>query len=37
MKDLKDIYKATAKKLALAQLDNLKKKWGSSYGIVIDS
>ena len=37
MKDLKDVYKATTEELALAQLDNLKEKWGSNYGMVIDS
>ena len=37
MKDLKCVYKATTEELALAQLDNLKDKWGDKYGIVIDS
>ena len=37
MKDLKEVYKATTEELALAQLDNLKEKWGSKYGMVIDS
>ena len=37
MKDLKEVYKATTEELALAQLDNLKEKWGSNYGMVIDS
>lgn len=37
MKDLKEVYKATTDELALAQLDNLKEKWGSNYGMVIDS
>lgn len=37
MKDLKEVYKATTEDLALAQLDNLKEKWGSNYGMVIDS
>ena len=37
MKDLKKVYKATTEELALAQLDNLKEKWGSNYGMVIDS
>ena len=37
MKDLKEVYKATTEELALAQLDNLKEKWGSNYGVVIDS
>ena len=37
MKDLKEVYKATTEELALVQLDNLKEKWGSNYGMVIDS
>lgn len=37
MKDLKEVYKATTEELALAQLDSLKEKWGSNYGMVIDS
>lgn len=37
IKDLKLIYKATTEELALLELDNLKEKWGSKYGIVIDS
>ena len=37
IKDLKEVYKATTEELALAQLDNLKEKWGSNYGMVIDS
>ena len=37
MKDLKEVYKATTEELALAQLDNLKEKCGSNYGMVIDS
>ena len=37
MKDLKEVYKATTEDLALAQLDNLNEKWGSNYGMVIDS
>lgn len=37
MKDLKEVYKATIEELVLAQLDNLKEKWGSKYGIVIES
>ena len=37
MKDLKEVYKATTEDLALAQLDNLKEKWESNYGMVIDS
>ena len=37
MKDLKEVYKATTEELASAQLDNLKEKWGSNYGMVIDS
>ena len=37
MKDLKEVYKATTEELALAQLYNLKEKWGSNYGMVIDS
>ena len=37
MKDLKEVYKATTEELALTQLDNLKEKWGSNYGMVIDS
>lgn len=36
MKDLKDVYKASTEKLALAQLDMLKEKWHSKYTIVID-
>lgn len=36
MKDLKEVYKAPTEDLALAQLDNLKEKWGSNYGMVID-
>ena len=37
MKDLKEVYKTTTEEFALAQLDNLKEKWGSNYGMVIDS
>lgn len=37
MKDLKEVYKANTEEMALAQLDNLKEKWGGKYGIVIDS
>ena len=37
MKDLKEVYKAPTEDLALAQLDSLKEKWGSNYGMVIDS
>ena len=37
MKDLKEVYKAPTEDLALAHLDNLKEKWGSNYGMVIDS
>ena len=37
IKDLKEVYKAPTEDLALAQLDNLKEKWGSNYGMVIDS
>ena len=37
MKDLKEVYKAPTEDLTLAQLDNLKEKWGSNYGMVIDS
>ena len=37
MKDLKEVYKAPTEDLALVQLDNLKEKWGSNYGMVIDS
>lgn len=37
IKDLNLIYKATTEELALLELDNLKEKWGSKYGIVIDS
>ncbi len=37
MKDLKEIYKASTEDLALAQLDNLKEKWGSNYEMVVDS
>lgn len=37
MKDLKEVYKAPTEDLALAQLDNLKEKWGSNYGMGIDS
>ena len=37
MKDLKEVYKAPTEDLALAQLDNLKEKWESNYGMVIDS
>ena len=37
MKDLKEVYKATTEELALAQLDKIKEKWGSNYGMVIDS
>lgn len=37
MKDLKEVYKAPTEELALAQLDSLKEKWGSNYGMVIDS
>lgn len=37
MKDLKCVYKAPTEELALAQLDNLKDKWGGKYQVVIDS
>lgn len=37
IKDLKLVYKASTEELALAELDTLKEKWGSKYGIVIDS
>lgn len=37
IKDLKCVYKASTEELALAQLDNLKDKWGDKYAIVIDS
>jgi len=37
MRDLKEVYKSATKELALAQLDNLKDKWSSKYGMVIDS
>lgn len=37
IKDLKLVYKASTEELALAELDNLKEKWGSKYGIVIES
>ncbi|MDQ0151325.1 IS256 family transposase [Eubacterium multiforme] len=37
IKDLKEVYRATTEKLALAQLDRLKDTWGSNYGMVIDS
>jgi len=37
IKDLKCVYKAFTEELALAQLDNLKDKWGDKYSIVIDS
>lgn len=37
MRDSKEVYKSSIEELALAQLDNLKEKWESKYGIVIDS
>lgn len=37
MKDLKLVYKADTEEIALAQLDELKKKWDNLYGSVIDS
>ncbi|WP_077847078.1 IS256 family transposase, partial [Clostridium puniceum] len=37
IKDFKCVYKAFTEELALAQLDNLKDKWGDKYSIVIDS
>jgi len=37
MRDLKEVYKSATEELALAQLDNLKDKWSSKYGMVIDS
>lgn len=37
IKDLKLVYKASTEELALADLDNLKEKWDSKYGIVIES
>ena len=37
MKDIKDVYNVITEEFALAQLDNLKEKWGSNYGMVIDS
>ncbi len=37
MKDLKLVYKADTEEIALAQLDELKKKWGNLYDSVIDS
>lgn len=37
MKDLKAIYKATSENVAASELDNLDKKWGKKYEIVISS
>lgn len=37
MHDLKCVYKSATEELALAQLDNLKEKWGDKYAIVLDS
>ena len=37
MRVLKEVYRASTEELALAQLDSLKEKWGSKYGMVIDS
>lgn len=37
MNDLKCVYKAPTEEMALAQLDNLKEKWGEKYNVVIDS
>ncbi len=37
MHDLKYVYKSVTEELALAQLDNLKEKWGDKYAIVLDS
>lgn len=37
MKDLKLVYKADTEEIALAQLDELKKKWDNLYDSVIDS
>lgn len=37
MRDLKEVYRASTEELALAQLDSLKEKLGSKYGMVIDS
>lgn len=36
IKNLK-IYKHSTEELVLTKLDNFKEKWGSKYGIVIDS
>lgn len=37
MRDLKLVYKADTEEIALAQLDELKTKWGNTYESVIDS
>lgn len=37
MKDLKLVYKAVSKEAAEIELDNLDKKWGELYPIVIKS
>ena len=37
IKDLKKIYQAVTKEIAETELDNLEKKWGKKYPIVIKS
>lgn len=37
MKDLKSIYQATSEDIASSELENLDKKWGDKYAIVINS
>lgn len=37
LKDLKEVYQATAKELAEQQLDSLDQKWGKKYPLVMNS
>lgn len=37
MRDLKGVYKALTEQIAIKQLDELKEKWDSKYGMVINS
>lgn len=37
IRDLKPVYRAPSEEAGLQELDNLSKKWGKKYGVVIDS
>lgn len=37
MRDLKPVYKAEIEEIALAQLDEIKRKWSGIYDSVVDS